>query len=147
MEYHILIRIKDHPRHNYVSRVGTIRFNKWFGTDLRPTGSANLWWKRKYIHARADRTNSVVTLEILPNEISRALHFGFTLDILKYNKPVYFGEWSENAALSGGFQVRINLEAIQRKETNGGNLPPCVVSVYTRPPGIYPTRHEVYRNQ
>lgn len=145
MDYHIIIRLKNHTRHDFISKVGSIQFNKWVGTELRPTGSANLWWKRKYIHARADQSTSVITLEVLPTEISRALNSGFTLEILKYNKPVYFAEWSENTTLSGGFSVRIKFEAIQQKEQAGGYLPPCAVSVYTRQPNIHPSRHEVYR--
>lgn len=142
MELHIILRPKNHPEERSVQRAGTIQFNKWFGTELRAKGTATLWWKEKYIHCRVNQSTSVVHLEILPTAISRLLHFGFTIDILRNNTPIFFGEWQRNVKLNSGFTVQINLEEILQGNNNNPTHP--LVSVYTRQPAVHPVKSEVY---
>lgn len=142
MDLHIIVRPKNHPEDKTVQRAGTIQFNKWFGTELRARGTATLWWKGKYIHCRTNQDTSVVKLEILPTAISRLLHFGFTIDILRNNTPKFFGEWQKNVNFNSGFTVQINLEKIlQGRNDNSTN---SLVSVFARQPGIHPVKSEVY---
>lgn len=136
MDIHLIIRPKNRRPINGVQRAGTIQFNKWKGDDLKAIGTATLWWKRHYIHARAETHHSVVTLEIPPNEISRLLHFGFSVEVLKNNVPIYQGEWKHNEAIGYGCAIRINLESIQLK---GPEPRPDLrtVVVFPRQPGIH----------
>lgn len=145
MDIHVIIRPKHTTTPNGTKRAGTLQFNKWYGTELRAKGTATLWWKGQYIHCHSEEQTSVLKLEIQPTEISRLLHFGFSIEILQTNQPLFFGEWGRDVALNSGFTVQINLEKIL-KERN--QIPPsCAVSVFTRQPGIKPVKYEVYHNQ
>lgn len=143
MELHIFIRPHNKATINTVQKAGCIQFNKYQGPTLTALGTANCWWKQKYIHARADTSHSVVTIDIPPNTFSRLLHFGFTVEIVKDNQPIYISEWSYNTAIVNGFYLRLNLEAIQlRQEQRNASL----AAIFTRHPGLYPTQQEVYFN-
>lgn len=143
MDLHIIVRPKNHPEEKTVQRAGTIQFNKWFGTELRARGTATLWWKGKHIHCRADQATSVVKLEILPTTISRLLHFGFTIDILRNNSPIFFGEWQRNVNFNNGFTIQINLEEILQGGSN--NSTNSLVSAFAQQPGVHPVRSETYK--
>lgn len=143
MDLHIVIRPKNKPTNNIVKKAGCIQFNRYHGRELRALGTATIWWKSKYIHARADPTHSVVTIDIPPNEFSRQLHNGFTLEILKNSLPIFSSEWRYNPAIINGFYLRINIEALQNRERE---LSIPLATVYTRHPGLYPSNQEVYYN-
>lgn len=142
IDLHIIVRPKNHPEEKTVQRIGTVQFNKWFGTELRAKGTATLWWKGKYVHCRANQSTSEVKLEILPSAISRLLHFGFTIDILRNNTPIFFGKWQKNVNFNSGFTVQINLEKILQGENDNATHSP--VSVIARQPVIHPVQREVY---
>lgn len=143
MEIHIIIRPQVHPTINSVIKAGCIQFNQFQGSNLRAIGTATIWWKNKYIHARANQSHSVVTIDIPPTEVARQLHSGFTVEVLKNNQPIYYCEWNRNLSLNNGFFLRINLEAIQSGSIRE-QLP--LAAVFTRQPGLYPRTQEVYSN-
>lgn len=143
MDLNIIIRPKT-PSTNYsVIKAGCIQFNRYKGTNLQAIGTATIWWKNKYIHARASHAHSVVTIDIPPNSISRQLHSGFSLEVLKNNTPIFYSEWQTNRKITNGFYLRINLEAIQQRQQSP-ELP--LAAIYTRQPALHPINQEVYFN-
>lgn len=143
MELHIIIRPQNKVTNNFVQRAGCIQFNKYQGKTLKAEGTATIWWKKKFIHARAETSHSVVTVDIPPNTFARQFHFGFSLEILKNNEPIFYSEWGHNQAIANGFFLRINLESIQTKQLQS-DIP--LAAIFTRHPGLYPTTQEVYLN-
>lgn len=141
MDIHIIVRPKTSASVNHVQRAGTLQFNKWIGNELRALGTATLWWKRYFLHARADEHHSIITLEILPNEISRILHFGFSIEILRQNRPIYLGEWRDNTAFSSGLTIKINLESIQLRGPDREDVP--TVTVFPKQRGIHPFKEQI----
>lgn len=143
MELHIIVRPKEQSTNRGVQKAGCIQFAKYRGNTLQSTGTGTIWWKQKFIHTRADTSHSVVTLDIPPNSFSRQLHFGFSLEILKNNQPIFFTEWGKNSTISNGFLLRLNLEAIQLRQPTSDT--PLAI-IYTRQPGLRPINQEVYYN-
>lgn len=145
MEIHIIIiRPKNHPNCRGVQKAGCIELNEYRGPNLKPTDIVPIFWKQKYIHARAESSTSVAILDIPPNIFARLFSFGFSVEILKNNQPIYFGEWQHNSTISNGFYLRLNLEKIQ--QTANRTQRGTVAVIYSRQKGIYPENQEVYRN-
>lgn len=145
MDLNIIIRPKSTTKPNEIKNMGTVQVNRWFGNQLRPEGAWTLWWKRNYIHTRINQNYSSAILKINPNHISRILHFGFTIEILKNNLPIYLGEWDHNASFSSGFTIRINLESIQQKERSR-NHETNAITVLPRQTKIEPIKEDVARH-
>lgn len=143
-DIHVIIRPKNKTNYRGIRRAGTIKFNKWFGEELRETSTGTLWWKGSYLHCYSRQAVSFLKLEILPTEISRLLHFGFTIEILQENKPLFLGEWGRNTSLTGGFTIQINLEKILQERNQ--QLPHCVVSIFIRQPEVPPLKYEFYQS-
>lgn len=141
MDLHIIIRPKNRTSNNELLKVGCIQFNRFQGRTLRAIGTTTVWWKRQFIHTRADTTHSIVTIDIPPNNFAHLFSHGFTVEILKNNQPIFFSEWNQNNAIANGFFLRLNLEAIQlRRQPTDFPL----ASVFTRHPAIHPSNQEVY---
>lgn len=133
MNIHIIIKPRNTITPRGVIRAGTVQFNRWFGRLLKAEGTATLWWKNNYIHARANEHNHhIVSFEIPENNFSHLLHFGFSIEILKNNQPIYSGEWTHNAAFSAGLTIKFNLESIQSQPRSDIQT----VTVYPHKQGI-----------
>lgn len=143
MDLHIILRPKNHPTINTTIKAGYIQFNRFEGPILKALGTNTIWWKNKFVHARAHQSHSVVTLDIPPNLVARQLHSGFSLEILKNNIPVFYGDWTNNYSLNNGFQLRINLEEIQKQQRNENTR---LAIIFPRQPGLHPSNQEVYDN-
>lgn len=141
MDVHIIIRPRSQATSRGVRKAGCIQFNRYQGSELKAIGTASIWWKHKYIYARANQSHSVITVDIPPNEFSRQFRFGFSLEILKENLPIFSGEWRENPNIANGFYLRINLEGIHQRRPDP-NLP--LAAVYTRHPALRPEIQEIY---
>lgn len=143
MALHIFLRPKNKPTINSVQKAGSIQFNKYHGSNLQAVGTATCWWKQKFLQANADIAHSVVTINTPPNTFARLFSFGFSVEIVKNNTPIYYSEFAQNASLNNGFYLRLNLEAIQSPR------PECqtpLAAIFTRHPGLYPSRQEIYSN-
>lgn len=127
MEIHIIIRPKSRVGPDQILGAGTIQFSNWIGNHLQPRATATLWWKRKYIHARAAETISVVELEIPGNPFSRLLHLGFDIDIIQRSEPLFHAEFRHDETLCRGFTIQINLEKILSPTITRINPPEIVI--------------------
>lgn len=141
MDLHIIIRPKARTAKIELLKAGSIQFNQFQGRTLRAVSTATVWWKRQYIQARASSTHSIVTIDIPPNYFSHLFHYGFSVEILKNNNPIFFSEWGRNNNIANGFFLRLNLEAIQLRQQSSDTP---LAAIFTRHPGLYPTNQEVY---
>lgn len=107
---------------------------------LRATGR----WKRTFLSTRANPSHSIVTIDIPPNTVARQLHFGFSVEILRNNEPIFVSEWPQNIAIANGFILNINLEAIQTRRPRSNT---SLATVYPRQPGLLPVNQEIYSSQ
>lgn len=142
MEIHIILRPKQKPIERNIRKAGCIQFSKYFGPDLKAIGTATIYWKQQYVHARAERSHSIVTIDIPPTEIARLLSHGFSLEVLLNNQPIYYCEWNASPSLARGFYLRVNIESIQIRNPPGRDHLP-LATVFTRHSGHYPTREEI----
>lgn len=142
MELHIIIRPKSKASPDAVIRAGIIQFSKWCGSFLQPKSTANLWWKRSYLHARVHQTTSLVKLEIPANQFSRLLHFGFEIDLLKGNEPITQAKFSRDETLNRVLTIQINLEKILTPPSDQANTPRILI--LKKPVTRYPSAETRY---
>lgn len=142
MDIHILIRPKSRTTPNEILKAGSIQLSEWRGNLLQTKTTATLWWKRKYIHARANHTTSFIELEVIPNQSTRLLHFGFTIELSRGNKSLVKADFEHDSSLGLGFNICINLEKILAPHNVRANQPRIVV--LKKPIRHFPSTFESY---